>query len=205
VAPPLPPPRASDAEREAAVEVLREAAGDGRLTVEELADRVEAADHAVTRSQLAALTADLPATRRPLPARSGADGPRQRAVLSVLERRGRWRLEPGARYLALLGSVRLDLRDAVLPGRDVVLEVRAVLGSVEVIVPEGVEVEVTGGDMLGGRDVRLHGAAPPPGAPVVRVHATNVLGSVHVWTRRKVLDVVADAVRRRLLGRLDPP
>jgi uncharacterized protein DUF1707/cell wall-active antibiotic response 4TMS protein YvqF len=187
------------------MEVLREAAGDGRLTVEELADRVGAAHGAVTRSELAALTADLPAARRPRPARPEGAGPRQRAVLSSLERRGRWRLEPGARYAAVLGTVRLDLRDAVLPGPDVLLEVRAVLGSVEVIAPEGVEVEVTGADVLATRDVQLHGAPPQPGAPVVRIHATNILGSVHVCTRRKALDLVADAVRRRLLGRAGRP
>ena len=35
--------RASDAEREATIERLRDAAAEGRLTFEELADRIEAA------------------------------------------------------------------------------------------------------------------------------------------------------------------
>lgn len=52
--------RASDAEREAAVERLREHAAAGRIDVDELARRTDAALAAVTRSDLRALTADLP-------------------------------------------------------------------------------------------------------------------------------------------------
>ena len=54
--------RASDAERDAAVDRLREAAVEGRLTLEELTDRIEAAVNAVMRSDLVPLTSDLPAT-----------------------------------------------------------------------------------------------------------------------------------------------
>jgi hypothetical protein len=54
--------RASDAERDATVNRLRDAAADGRLTFEELTDRIEAAANAVMRSDLVPLTCDLPAT-----------------------------------------------------------------------------------------------------------------------------------------------
>jgi hypothetical protein len=53
--------RASHADRDRTVEVLRDAAGDGRLSASELDERVEAALTARTGSELAALTADLPA------------------------------------------------------------------------------------------------------------------------------------------------
>jgi hypothetical protein len=52
--------RASDSERDATVEQLREAAAEGRLTLEELTDRIEAASNAVMRSELVPLTTDLP-------------------------------------------------------------------------------------------------------------------------------------------------
>ena len=52
--------RASDEDRERAVEILRVAAGDGRLTSAELDDRLETALTARTSGELAALTADLP-------------------------------------------------------------------------------------------------------------------------------------------------
>ena len=64
---PAGPPslRASHADRDRTVEVLRDAAGDGRLTPSELDERVEAALTARTGSELAALTADLTLVIRP--------------------------------------------------------------------------------------------------------------------------------------------
>ncbi|WP_433226930.1 DUF1707 SHOCT-like domain-containing protein [Microtetraspora malaysiensis] len=60
--------RASDAEREAVVERLREASVDGRLTLAELTERTEAAYLARTHAELAQITADLPGARpRPRP------------------------------------------------------------------------------------------------------------------------------------------
>lgn len=53
--------RASDADRDRAVDVLNAAAADGRLTMEELDERVTAALSARTVGELAELTVDLPA------------------------------------------------------------------------------------------------------------------------------------------------
>lgn len=55
-----PAQRASHAERELTVDILRIAAGDGRLTVAELEERLEVALTARTTGELAELTADLP-------------------------------------------------------------------------------------------------------------------------------------------------
>ena len=56
--------RASDAERDATVERLRDAAGEGRLTLEEFSDRMEQATAARTRTELDRLVTDLPAANR---------------------------------------------------------------------------------------------------------------------------------------------
>ncbi|MGZ4202652.1 MAG: DUF1707 SHOCT-like domain-containing protein [Thermoleophilaceae bacterium] len=77
--------RASDAEREAVAERLRDAAAEGRLTTDELGERVEAAYKAQTTAELEPLTADLPPT--PLP---------KAAALSV------WRNEQVRHRLAAL-------------------------------------------------------------------------------------------------------
>jgi hypothetical protein len=53
--------RASDAERDATVNCLGDAAPEGRLTLGELTDRIEAVANAVMRADLV-LTSDLPAT-----------------------------------------------------------------------------------------------------------------------------------------------
>ena len=65
--PDKPELRASDAERDATAERLRTAAGDGRLSLDELADRLEAALGATTRADLEPLTSDLPATAASMP------------------------------------------------------------------------------------------------------------------------------------------
>ncbi len=63
--------RASDAERESTVDLLREQSSAGRLDLEELEQRVGAAYAARTRGDLVALVSDLPATpRAPRPART---------------------------------------------------------------------------------------------------------------------------------------
>jgi hypothetical protein len=71
----------SDADREQVAETLRHAAGEGRLTMDELDERLGAAYAAKTFSDLAPLTSDLPgvatAASRPGPAaRVGAPPPR---------------------------------------------------------------------------------------------------------------------------------
>jgi hypothetical protein len=63
--------RASDADRERVAESLREHAATGRLDLDELADRTEAAFRARTLGELDVLLGDLPVS--PEPAR-GADG-----------------------------------------------------------------------------------------------------------------------------------
>jgi hypothetical protein len=65
-----PEQRASDADRDIAADILCAAVGDGRLTLDELDDRLGAALSARTMTELAALIADLPGRRcAPTPAR----------------------------------------------------------------------------------------------------------------------------------------
>ena len=85
------PLRASDEERELAVVRLRTAAGEGRLTLDELADRLERALGAVTRADLEPLTRDLPAADSESPALSEG----RRWFIGIMgggTQRGRWRI-----------------------------------------------------------------------------------------------------------------
>jgi hypothetical protein len=66
--------RASDAEREQTVAVLQHSFADGRLSLDELRERVGAAYAARTRADLRDLTADLPAAEQP---------PRPRVILDT--------------------------------------------------------------------------------------------------------------------------
>ena len=78
--------RASDAERDEVVSALRTHAGDGRLTVDELSDRIDVAHAAQTRRELAALLSDLPRQRRTRPRRDARAefGEHLRTYLSVM-------------------------------------------------------------------------------------------------------------------------
>ena len=72
--------RASHDDRDRVVEMLRVSAGDGRLTAEELDERLEQAMTARTYGELARLVADLPATGS---AESLATAPRAKDVVRI--------------------------------------------------------------------------------------------------------------------------
>ena len=185
---------ATDAERDMALALLREASVDGRLTVEDLAQRAELVHGARTREDLATATAGL--ERTPAPAPTG-EVEHQRAILSSRRREGHWRLAPRTHFTAVLGSITLDLRQAVLPGPEVEIAARAILGSVEVIVPEGVEVDVAGSSILSGENLRIEGT-PPAGAPLVRIRHSGLLGSLTVRSRPRLADQIKTQLRRYL-------
>src|SRR5689334_14861292 len=99
--------RASDAERDATVEQLREAAAEGRLTFEELSDRIELASQAVMRGELATLTADLPTALTTLPSE-----PANVRMAGDIKRSGAWVVPAESRLRSYFGHIKLDLRQA---------------------------------------------------------------------------------------------
>jgi hypothetical protein len=173
------PERASDDDRERAVARLREASVDGRLSLEELAERTERAHLALTRPELAEVTADL---------RSGAtpavqtEPEHNRVLISAHRRNGRWRPAPRSRYTNFCGTLDLDLRRAVLPGPEIELDIRSWFGTTTILVPEGVEVELTGGGLGATRTVDVEGE-PGPDAPVVRVNTKGPFGTLRIRSR----------------------
>ena len=106
--------RASDAEREATVERLRDAAAEGRLTFEELADRIEAAGAAVMRSDLVPLTADIPAA-----VAIRDDAPERVHALGDVKRSGSWAVPGENHFRSWLGHIKLDLRQARISGTEI--------------------------------------------------------------------------------------
>ena len=129
-------------------------------------------------------------------------------MLSSLERSGRWPLAQRTTYRAVFGSVRLDLRQAVLAAPDVELEIKTVCGSAQIIVPEGAEVVLTGGGVMCSRSVRLPAAPPAAGAPRVRIHVRGAFGSLDVRAQARLGErLKAEALRlaERLAGPPPPP
>jgi hypothetical protein len=177
--------RASDAEREAVVARLRTAAGEGRLALDELAERLDRAFAAVTRGDLEPLTRDLPEQRPdalPVPkARRWVVG-----IMGGGTQKGRWRIGPQCTVLNVMGGADLDLTGAIVAGAETEIRVFSLMGGSEIVVPDGVHVELSGFAFMGGNDLRLEDRPlPPPGAPVVRVRAWSIMGGTDVKRSRR--------------------
>lgn len=177
-----PSVRASDGEREQTVALLRTHAVDGRLTLEEFAERVERAYAARTVDELAELARDLPATASPPDARPRA-ARRLVAILGGLERRGRFRLASDTTAITFMGGLELDLRAAEIEAPDTTLTVYTFMGGAEITLPEGVDVDVRGVSVLGGKEVQTGGHPVPPGAPRLTIRAHTFLGGLEVRVR----------------------
>lgn len=175
--------RVSDADRERAVASLREHLAHGRLSLEEFTQRMSAAYEASTGAELAELERDLPAaTAQPERRRSAV-----RLLLAVFgstKRAGSLRVRENLLCFALFGSVTLDLRGALLQDDEVHVTAGAVFGSVDVIVPTGVEVDLTGLAIFGSKGTSGKPGMLRPGAPLVRVNSLTVFGSTDVKVRK---------------------
>ncbi len=178
--------RTSDSEREQTVQLLRRHSVDGRLTLEEFAERIERAYEAKTRDELDALTRDLPAPSATAAAPERRQKRASRWIVSVMsgtEKRGRWRLARETKVVCVMGGAELDLRNAELEDLDSTITVVAVMGGAEITVPEGVNVDVDGFAFMGGRDFRPGRTTPPPSAPSIRIKAYALMGGIEVRTR----------------------
>jgi hypothetical protein len=147
--PPRPAPRdlrASDNDRERVVALLSEALADGRLSHEEYSERMSQALSARTLGELAGLTADLAAPEhQPVQVDGGQP---VTALFTGAHRRGRWVVPASLTCVSAFGDVVLDLSEAILQERHVVLNVYAVFGRLRLIVPAGVEVVLNGTNIL---------------------------------------------------------
>ncbi len=193
--------RVSDADREQAAEVLRQAAGDGRITFDELDQRLEAAYGARTYGDLTEVTADLPAAgEAPAGPPQTAPGtfPAARiggepgsgmsvAILGGVDRGGTWVVPPRHSVVAVLGGVQLDLREARFSQREVTIDVFTLMGGVDIMVGDDVDVDVSGFGIMGGFDHRASGPGLP-GAPRVRVVGLALMGGVNVRRGNMSLD-----------------
>jgi hypothetical protein len=188
--------RASDAEREQTVELLRHAVAEGRLDVDELDDRLQSAYTVATRSELQQLIADVSTgsivprgslTTHPARVVSPGEGGTRRlvSIMSGHDRRGRWRVAPALSVVNVMGGSELDLNDAELSAQETTIRVVSVMGGGEIRVPDGVDVQVSQFAFMGGNEIELGDELPPPGAPVIYIRLVSVMGGVSVHRGRK--------------------
>lgn len=200
--------RASDQDRERTVEQLRRHVTDGSLTLDEFAERVDVALSARTQSELEPLVADLATAPVPKGRRLKA----RRWVIAVMggsQAKGRWRVGGSVRVVAVMGGCTLDLRRAEIDTPEVRITAVAVWGSVDVIVPEGIDVELGGMPIMGGKKIRVADVPVLPGSPLISVRAFPVMGGVTVRSRpdRRTDEVGTGRGARQIAGRVptEPP
>ena len=187
--------RASDAEREYVVDVLRGHCSEGRIDLDEFSERINRVYAARTIGELNDICADLPLPAvidDAAPAASGrttAPGRARRAVrwtvavMSGQGRKGRWRVEGETNVVAFMGGAQIDLRDAEIAGDEIQVRCFAVMGGIEIIVPEGVEVHVSGIPFMGGFDNKIADVPILPGTPIIKVSGIAFMGGVDVKSR----------------------
>ncbi len=183
--------RASDGDRDTAAAVVNNALAEGRLTPEEHSQRLDAIFSAKTHAELVPVLDDLPAPRgvrqdiaRPRSASPDHTSGRRRRLVAILggfSRKGAWHPDPVMTVVTILGGAELDFRDAVLPGKEIVLRITAVLGGLGIIVPPEMRVIDNAAAILGGTDaVGDSVEASEPDAPVLRLEGFCLLGGVGV-------------------------
>lgn len=201
--------RASDQDRDRTAEVLREAAAEGRLSLAELDERLDAVYAAKTYAELEPVIRDLPTTgTAPVPAAGVADvagrfGGRATsssaiAVMGGFSRKGEWVVPKQFTAVTVMGGGEIDMRQARFAEREVTIHAVAVMGGISIIVPEDAEVVVTGIGFMGAFDHRAAGAGQPDG-PVIRVNGLALMGAVDVRRKpvRRLRELRQDADRDR--------
>lgn len=183
--------RASHTDREAVAELLREAAGDGRIDLEELEERLERAFSARTYGELAPLTADLPAHAAPTDPRD--EQPMElRSGAGDISQTGYWVVPRRISAVSRMGNIVIDFTEAVCHHSEVSLEINAGMGNVTVLVPPGWSVRSHGLRASLG-SVRNRATEPPErGAPTLEVSGRAAMGEVRIrypnrwdlWKRR---------------------
>lgn len=163
--------------RQRAMDFVKERFAVGDIDAERLDAGVADLLAATTEAELAGVVRSLPSPialtgpdrqlAKPLEIHSG---------IGRLRLEGRWQVARQTHVSADLGSVRIDLTEAELDDHITDLHVYTGCGSVTIIVPRGVEVQIT--RHRGGVDSRLE--PPVPGLPLIRLDVTTNIGRVHL-------------------------
>jgi Domain of unknown function (DUF1707)/Cell wall-active antibiotics response 4TMS YvqF len=176
--------RAADTDRHRVTEILRDAAGEGRIDLAELDERLERALTAKTYADLEALIADLPGSAAPAPVPE-----RETMALKVrsgnAKQVGYWVVPPHITAECGMGNIKIDFTEAVCRHREVVVDVTCGAGDITLIVPRGWSARMD--EVAVGMGDAKNKATDPPdsGAPTLRVRGRVKSGDVTVRYPRR--------------------
>lgn len=185
----------ADELRSEVITLLKEAYADGRIAVDAFERRLKKATNCEAKEDMIGLLSDIPASRTKDSHRSagGADdeardwyinpgAPRENQTLFALlggsKRTGRWQPARNINCYSLMGGIKLDFREAEFPKSGVTINTGNIMGGLEVIVPPGVNIDVSGLPLLGSFEDKA--GAGESGAPTLRVRGMAVMGGVEV-------------------------
>ncbi|MGI8645047.1 MAG: DUF1707 SHOCT-like domain-containing protein [Nocardioides sp.] len=199
--------RVSDADRHKIAEIIREAAGEGRLDFEELDERLEATYAAKTYADLDPITVDLPMTApgtAPVPRPATPSLPAARhdntlAMMGSATRRGVWEVGERHTAFAMWAGIDLALREARFAAQETVIYANAIWAGIDIIVNEHTNAIVEGVGIMGAFDHARDKVAPAltPDSPTVRVKGVALMAAVTVVRKPMPGESVRGFLRRR--------
>ncbi|MEK0098375.1 DUF1707 domain-containing protein [Streptomyces sp. A475] len=172
--------RAADSDREAVSERLRVAAGEGRIDLAELEERLERAYASKTYAELEALVADLPAGGRP-----GADTLVLKTHMSTIKQAGPWVVPPRIVAESRMLNILIDFTKATCLHREVTLEASCGMGSVQVVVPAGWAVRIDPASTNTARIANKANGPVDPSDPVLTVVGHPRSGQIKIKQARR--------------------
>ncbi|WP_308820138.1 DUF1707 SHOCT-like domain-containing protein [Pseudonocardia alni] len=169
--------RVSNAERDHVSALLNRHHLEGRLDGSELAERLAAVSVAVTRADLNSVLLDLPGALDAVPTRDLLE---LTNTAGDLRRAGEWLVPPRVVVRSKFGNARLDMRHARFVTGEVVIDVDLVVGNVDVRLPPGATVDITGARAAIGTVRDKVGASASRGTPHVILFGGTQVGNVTV-------------------------
>ena len=177
--------RASHEDRDRVVELLRVSAGDGRLSADELDERLELALTARTYGELARLVADLPAAAG---SAGSAPAPRAKEVMRIdcgsghAVKNGRWTVPQRIEARIQSGQLKLDFTQAVINQPSLQIDAEVSSGHIILITRPGIVVDTDDVAVRSGH-VRVRAPWGPDVPEVLRIEVWGKVGSGHFVAR----------------------
>jgi cell wall-active antibiotic response 4TMS protein YvqF/uncharacterized protein DUF1707 len=194
--------------REEVIEKLSSSYSRDYLNESEFEDRVEQATAADSHEALRKLLIDLPlagAPDPPVPVDGRSDPQLSHgvrgglainsgevrsestalAIFSGAERKGVWDPPRTLNAIAMFGGCDIDLRDARIPAGGMTINAVVMFGGVDIIVPEDLNVEVSGAGIFGAFDGKNHRGSSDPNTPTIKIDGVAIFGGVDIKIKRR--------------------